>query len=265
MIKCSFLLSTYNKLETLTEVLDFYCKNRIPNTELIVSDGFSTDGTVDYLKELKEIGLIDVLILSEEKDLGEWHGYKKALDASSGEYVKFLTDDDAFNYEAIKECLNFLSENNNVDWLNSQGFSRQFGTMYYSGYHEVMKNKNSTKPLINGLTDGICGLGFFIKKSVTEKLNLFNGNYGARTDKQLSLTLTESNFVGSTTNLLTWVRILNRKSNTLLYGGSLEQENITHVNKDFKIDEIAFKNELNMCLNHLTNTNNTITKEFLIF
>lgn len=264
-MKCSFLLSTYNKLETLTEVLDLFRKNRIPNTELVVADGFSTDGTIDYLKKLKEEGVIDVLILSEEKDLGEWHGYKKALDASSGEYIKFLTDDDAFNYEAIKECLNFLSENSNVDWLNSQGFSRQYGTMYYSGYHEIMKNKNSTKPSLNGLTDGICGLGFFIKRSITKNLDLLNNNYGARTDKQLSLALTESNFVGSTTNIQTWVRVLNRKSNTVLYGGALEQENIVHVNKEFKIDEIAFRNELNMCIDHLTNTNNTITKEFLIF
>ena len=52
-MRCSFLLSTYNKLETLRLILENYINNKIPNTEIIVSDGFSTDGTVDYLKDLE--------------------------------------------------------------------------------------------------------------------------------------------------------------------------------------------------------------------
>ena len=158
-MRCSFLLTTYNKLETLKPILENFIKNKIPNTEIIVADGFSNDGTVEYLKNLKFNNLIDKIILSEEKDLGEWHGYKKALEIASGEYIKFITDDDAFDYFAIEKCLQFLENNKNVDWLMSQGYSRQFNAMHYSGYHNIMKEKNSTNPEINGLQEGLCGLG----------------------------------------------------------------------------------------------------------
>ena len=258
-------MSTYNKLETLRLILENYINNKIPNTEIIVSDGFSTDGTVDYLKDLESKKLIDKLILSEEKDLGEWHGYKKTLELASGDYIKFITDDDAFDYPSINECLIFLEQNKNVDWIITQGYSKQFGTMYYSGYHEIMKQKNSTNPNINGLNDGLCGLGFIIKKEITKNLDLINNKYGARTDKQISLELTHSNYLGSTTNILTWVRILNKKSNSLLYGSNLENSNIIHVNKNFEVDSNLFLNELNQCNFKLKEENNNIEKEFIIF
>jgi glycosyltransferase involved in cell wall biosynthesis len=230
-----------------------------------VADGFSNDGTVEYLKNLKFNNLIDKIILSEEKDLGEWHGYKKALEIASGEYIKFITDDDAFDYFAIEKCLQFLENNKNVDWLMSQGYSRQFNAMHYSGYHNIMKEKNSTNPEINGLQEGLCGLGFLIKRDITKNLDLLSNKYGARTDRQISLELTKSNYLGSTTNVLTWVRILNQKSNTLLYGGKLENSDIIQVNKNFKINDDSFKKELDECTAKLRDDNNKLNKEFLIF
>jgi glycosyltransferase involved in cell wall biosynthesis len=262
---CSFLLTTYNKLETLKVILNNFLNNKIPNTEIIISDGFSTDGTVEYLKDLKEKNLIEGLILSNEKDLGEWHGYKKTLNLASGKYIKFITDDDAFDYSAINECINFLCKHEEVDWLNSEGFSKQFGVLYHSGYHKVIKEKNSTNPKVNGLNEGLCGLGLFIKREVSYSLDLFNDNYGARTDKQLSLELVNSKFKGASTNMVTWVRILNAKSNTLLYGGSLENKNILEVNKKFKIDGVMFTHEVDDNTLMLKNVNSNNNKEFLIF
>jgi glycosyltransferase involved in cell wall biosynthesis len=258
-MRCSFLLTTYNKLETLKPILENFIKNKIPNTEIIVADGFSNDGTVEYLKDLKSKNLIDKIILSEEKDLGEWHGFKKALDVASGEYIKFITDDDAFDYQATEECLRFLELNKNVDWLVTQGYSYQFNQMHYSGYHDMIKN-NTCEWRIG---EGMCGLTFIIKKSITNDLDLLSGKYGVRTDKQISLELFGSKYAGSTTNILTWVRILNNKSNTILYGSNLENSNIKEVNKNFKIDENDFKSKLNYSLQYLSNNNKNINKDFL--
>ena len=51
-MKISFCLTTYSKKEFLEVTLQNYFSNKKSNYELIVSDGCSNDGTVEFLKEL---------------------------------------------------------------------------------------------------------------------------------------------------------------------------------------------------------------------
>jgi glycosyltransferase involved in cell wall biosynthesis len=97
-MKISFCLTTYNKKELLEITIQNYMINRKENYELIVSDGCSTDGTVEFLQELKQNNVIDTLILSQYRDNGEWEGFKKTLPHVTGEYFYLITDDDYFDF-----------------------------------------------------------------------------------------------------------------------------------------------------------------------
>src|SRR5438552_17918629 len=96
-ISLSYLLTTYNKLSYLKEVLKTLMDNRKDDEEIIVTDGGSTDGTREYLQKIYQDGKIDQYI--SEKDFGEAHGFNKGIMKARGELVKIITDDDVFDFD----------------------------------------------------------------------------------------------------------------------------------------------------------------------
>ena len=84
-IKLSYVITTFNKLPYLKEVMRLLLQNVQPDEEIVIVDGASTDGTKEYLQNLYNEGLIQQLI--SEKDLGEAHGFNKALLLAKGDLV----------------------------------------------------------------------------------------------------------------------------------------------------------------------------------
>lgn len=111
----SYLLTTYNKLPYLKQVVERLVAARQPDEEIVVCDGGSTDGTPAYLQELFEAGKIQQFV--SERDKGEAHGFNKAMLRAKGELLKLITDDDAFCYPAIAEARAFMLAHPEVDVL----------------------------------------------------------------------------------------------------------------------------------------------------
>lgn len=112
----SYALTTRNKLPYLKEVMKRLLANLQENEEIVIADGASTDGTVEYLTELYKQGKIHQFI--SEPDKGEAHGYNKCLLMARGKLIKIITDDDAFYYPAIQECKNFMLEHEEIDVMS---------------------------------------------------------------------------------------------------------------------------------------------------
>ena len=111
----SYVLTTYNKLPYLQQVLGRLVAARQPDEEIVVADGGSKDGTPEYLQELLDAGLIQQFV--SERDKGEAHGFNKAMLRARGELLKLITDDDAFCYPAIREAKAFMLAHPEVDVL----------------------------------------------------------------------------------------------------------------------------------------------------
>jgi glycosyltransferase involved in cell wall biosynthesis len=112
-IKLSYVITTFNKLTYLKEVMRQLLQNVKPDEEIVIVDGASTDGTKEYLQTLYREGLIQQFV--SEKDKGEAHGYNKALLLAKGELIKLISDDDVFNYVAIGKMKAFMLKNINID------------------------------------------------------------------------------------------------------------------------------------------------------
>lgn len=245
-MKISFCLTTYNKKEFLEITLNHYITNRKDNYELIVSDGCSTDGTVEYLKKLKSDGVIDTLILSEQRDDGEWEGFKKTLDHVTGQYFYLLTDDDYFDFTAIDKIAGFLENHQEIDYLIANGIDIRTNGTEVGLYHQVFKNAGSLKTKTHKrFEDGACGLGLFVKSELIKKLDLFSPKFGKRTDKAITVTLMDSDFLGATSGIRTYAGIKNEKSNSHLYAYNYKKmedsKNIEALGKDFLCDTELFK------------------------
>ena len=93
----SIISATYNCVNELPKLIDSIRFQTDKNFEWIVSDGASSDGTLDLLKAVNDINIV----LISEKDFGIYDALNKALALSSGDYYLVAGADDCFAADAI--------------------------------------------------------------------------------------------------------------------------------------------------------------------
>jgi glycosyltransferase involved in cell wall biosynthesis len=109
----SYVISTKNRLPYLKILFDQLLKNILPDEEIIVVDGASTDGTKQYLESLLEAGRIHQFI--SEPDSNQAEGWNKAMLMAQGIVIKKIIDDDVFSLTAIRKCKEFMIANPDTD------------------------------------------------------------------------------------------------------------------------------------------------------
>ncbi|GAA4370397.1 hypothetical protein GCM10023185_44810 [Hymenobacter saemangeumensis] len=132
--RVSYLVTTYNKLPYLKQVLGRLVAARLPDEEIVVADGGSSDGTPAFLQELYEAGKIQQFV--SERDKGESHGFNKCMLMARGEVLKYITDDDAFNYPAIRACVDFMHAHPDVDAVMGYNATTQEEDLTYARVKE---------------------------------------------------------------------------------------------------------------------------------
>jgi len=135
MLNLSYIIATRNRLPFLKITLGKLLEEILPDEEIVVVDGNSTDGTKEYLHELYSKGKIHQFI--SEPDKNQAHAWNKAMLLAKGTLIKKIIDDDVFCYSAIRECKNYMLQNSKIDvcisndlgchidsYKNIQNFSR---------------------------------------------------------------------------------------------------------------------------------------------
>jgi len=88
--KISIIIPVFNAVTTLPKALQSVLNQSFADREIIIVDGGSTDGTVDYLKGLPNGSVIWI----SGKDEGIYDAMNKGVSMSSGEWIYFLGADD---------------------------------------------------------------------------------------------------------------------------------------------------------------------------
>lgn len=86
----SIIVAVFNGAATLQQCVDSVVQQTYPNTELIVIDGGSSDGTASLLKENQE----KIAYSISEPDNGIYNAWNKGLAQAKGEWICFLGADD---------------------------------------------------------------------------------------------------------------------------------------------------------------------------
>lgn len=169
----TYTLTTFNKLPYLKITLPWWVQTIQSNEELVIIDGGSTDGSIEFIHEMvKPYSNIHFI---SEKDCGEAHGLNKAILLSNGKYIKIISDDDTYNILAIRKAIEWMEQNPEIDIVGSNGFAINFKN-YSSSKQFTLKNeevyfqqyKMHQKPFI------VTGLSYLIRKASIPKLGLFN-------------------------------------------------------------------------------------------
>ncbi|HWZ16320.1 MAG TPA: glycosyltransferase [Mucilaginibacter sp.] len=131
-INLSYIIATHNRLPFLRITLEKLVNELLPDEEIVVVDGNSTDGSKAYLQKLFDEGKIHRFI--SEPDKNQAHAWNKAMLMAKGIILKKVIDDDVFYYHAIRKCKDFMLANPLVDVI----ISNDLGANLYD-YKNIQK------------------------------------------------------------------------------------------------------------------------------
>ena len=117
MPRLSICIATLNRVEFIGETLDSIIGQMNDDTELVIVDGASTDGT-DRVVRQKFAGRGNCHYHRLEQKGGIDQDYDLAVTLASGEFVWLMTDDDIVHEGAIKLLLSCLGEDVDLTLLN---------------------------------------------------------------------------------------------------------------------------------------------------
>jgi alpha-1,3-rhamnosyltransferase len=130
----------YNSSKTIVETMDSIYNQTYPNLELIVSDDFSTDNTVqvccDWVKAHKD-RFVRTELLTVEKNTGISANLNRAERACHGEWVKTIAGDDLLLPNCVSDYMDYVK--NNPDAIYVFGKVQFFGSVdgNYSRYERL--------------------------------------------------------------------------------------------------------------------------------
>ncbi|GAA4370390.1 hypothetical protein GCM10023185_44800 [Hymenobacter saemangeumensis] len=216
----SYVVTTYNKLPYLRQVLGRLVAARLPDEEIVVADGGSSDGTAEYLRGLFEAGKIQQFV--SERDKGESHGFNKCILMAKGDIVKLITDDDAFNYPAIRKAAAFMQAHPDVDVaMGYTGLLPLENLHTISLYEDVADNFK--RWLNHKEAVWMIGLPILIRRSSLALTGLFNTGV-VQVDTEFTYRLTSLNVSLAWSSQVLSVRIENPQSNFRVMGRKTSQD-----------------------------------------
>ncbi len=199
----SILIPVYNREKAIITAVECAINQTYPNLEVVCVDNASTDNTWTVLQELKQ-KYPKIIIARNETNLGPVKNWFRALELSSGDYIKFLWSDDEMTADCIEKLAAGFERNiafaysittvHNVDENTNQNYYHLGKTDFYpSGFFvQATFSDDYSTPVSPG-----CAL--FSRKAVTNNLKLTFENdmnlnfprYGSGNDLYLFLQSTE--------------------------------------------------------------------------
>ena len=110
MCKISIVMPVYNAMDFLEKSIQSLANQTFDDLELICIDDGSTDGSFEYLNELKQS--YPFIKIFQQQNQGPGKARNKGMENAVGEYIGFLDSDDIFVDEnALEEMYNLAKEN----------------------------------------------------------------------------------------------------------------------------------------------------------
>ncbi len=117
----SILIPVYNRRNIIKDAVDSALSQTWENTEIIIVDNCSTDGTFEELQRCYG-NHNNVKIYKNDTNIGPVNNWKVCLEKASGKYVKILWSDDMITDDFVEKCVNIMEEDSTVGMVFSSCF-----------------------------------------------------------------------------------------------------------------------------------------------
>ena len=155
----SIIVITYNSSKYIFETLESAKNQQYDNLELIISDDFSNDDTLEictkWINENKQF-FVNVELVKSTKNTGIAPNINRGIMLAKGEWVKFIAGDDILLNNCISDNYNIIKNNNSIKILftNSIKFIETEGRKIFDckiplPYQKLLFNADSSTQLSN--------------------------------------------------------------------------------------------------------------------
>ncbi|MFC2166787.1 glycosyltransferase [Acidobacteriota bacterium] len=183
--KISFIVVNWNGKKTIAECLDSILSQTYPNIEIICIDNFSSDGSLEIVKEKYSIDKFIAL----NKNYGYARANNIGFEQTSGEYIALVNNDAILSPDWLEKALAVFQRchyknvgsvaTKNIDYyqrhlIDTAGVEYLgFGAGWdYKNLHVDSKEVNQRKEVF-----GACATAALYKKKILNKVGLFDSNY----------------------------------------------------------------------------------------
>lgn len=142
----SIIMPTYNSEKYISESINSIINQTYQNWELLITDDFSTDRTIDKVKALiKDDNRIKLFLL--QKNSGPGVARNNSIKMAKGRYIAFCDSDDKWKSEKLDKQLNFLKSKSlsftfcSYDVINENGdFIKTIKAPLELSFSKLLKN-----------------------------------------------------------------------------------------------------------------------------
>lgn len=155
----SIVVVSLNAGIRLKETLQSILKQNYADYEVIIKDGGSTDGSLDFLEEERVLESYPQICLIREKDKSIYDGMNQALTHVNGRYVQFLNCGDLFyDEDVLQKTADFIKKDaqgmcvgnvSAVEETKENEFCNAPAIYYGNQYNLLQKSVVTSVPQIN--------------------------------------------------------------------------------------------------------------------
>lgn len=110
-LKVSVLITNYNNEKYILECINSVKQQSYKNIEILVNDDNSVDNSIEILKKLNNVKLIENKTVTKFYSVNHLLALKNLVKKSTGEIIFFLDGDDYFHLKKIEKIVNFFESN----------------------------------------------------------------------------------------------------------------------------------------------------------
>ena len=175
----SIIVVSYNTKKKLIKTLNSIKKQTYNNYEIVIIDGLSTDGTINFVKKNRN----KKIKFFTEKDNGIYDAMNKGIKKANGQWTLFLNSGDIFVDQNILINVNaIIKKKSDIVFGNTIIKNKD---LTYNHYSEFISNYSLQIPF--------CHQSVFTRTKLL-KQNLFNLKYKICADFNLFINLQKKNF-----------------------------------------------------------------------
>ena len=180
-MKFSIITISFNSENTISETLKSVKNQSFKDYEYLLIDGESIDGTLSIAKEQDHISKI-----VSEADKGIYDALNKGIKNSTGEIIGILNSDDTFyDKNSLKHIVDAFDDNTDC----------VFGNLIYTDKNEKVKRVWKGSAFKKGWMPA--HPTFYCRRSVYEKLGLYDDSFKIAGDFELMLRFLEKHSIRS--------------------------------------------------------------------
>jgi glycosyltransferase involved in cell wall biosynthesis len=200
-MKVSIITVTFNCVSVINDCLNSISSQEYNNIQHIVIDGASTDGTLSILESKHS----QISTLISKPDNGIYDAMNKGIRIATGDIIGFLNSDDFYaNNKVISKVVREFERDSLLDACYSD-------LIYVDQLKisKIVRYVKSSEFNIGLFSKGWCPPHptFFVRRSVYERLGIFDLNYHIASDVDLMMRFLEKHKIKSKYIPEVWVKM----------------------------------------------------------